>query len=285
MKTFIPEALASGFSMNEILKFLRDKVSSSEQRYMQREAAGTARPDEMRAAGDIRQRKQDKSLIKAIGGTAAALAPMAMAARGGQAVGAIAGGLMSGEDSRGVEEIGYDEQQLLEYQEPQNEEMQDPRMIEGEERKQLEYKPEGFGRPSGEPLGKGTTDLFRFIDTLVQKGQPPRYAAQRAKRDKRFQGNIQQIEAQFQMPFPDYIEEMYQEQMVKGTPEERMRKAKQERENLRQAQQPKRRPIKEDPRQMDMFDMQRGNDVRSQQMELFQQNQQMLNELMKRLGQ
>ncbi len=269
LKTFIPEALASGFSMNEILKFLREKVSSSEQRYMQREATGTARPDEMRAADDIRQRKQDKSLGKAVAGTAAALAPMAMAGRGAQAL-AVAGGgqLMTGDDSRGMEEIGYEDQELLEYQEPDQEGMQDPRMIEGEERRQLEYKPEGFGEPTGQPFSKGTTELFRFVESLVQQGQPPRFAAERAKRDKRFQGNIQQIEAQFQMAFPDYIEQMYQEMDIKGPPAQRGQRAR-----------------KEDSRQMDMFDQQQGNDVRAQQQQLFMQNQQMLNELMKRLGQ
>ena len=129
----------------------------------------------------------------------------------------------------------------------------------------------------------GATELLRFVRSLVEQGMTPRYAAQRAKRDKRFSSDVQKIEAQFQMPFPDYVEELFQEEMTKGTPEERGVQARKKQENLRQAQQTRRRAPRQDPRQMDMFEQQNNNDTRSQYMELAKQNQEILNNLLNRL--
>lgn len=177
LKSFISSAVAGGYSMNEVLGFLRKKLESpgietERGKLEEGKERGMARPDELASLQRMKQQERGPKLIGNLATAAATLGtPFALKA-------------LQGENS-GIEEV---------KQEPQE-------------------QPEAARRPSPSTPSANFIakhpELGAYLDEKIASGMQPRDAALDAKAKRKFKSSIDQIESDMGQMFEDLISGLF----------------------------------------------------------------------------
>lgn len=183
---FVQRALASGYTIDAAMDFLRNNLGEDNQRQseLQRgQQSGTLRPDEEASLQMINESQQPQKLL----GTAATL--------GGAALG---GGLGAGLGLAG-QALEGNSGQLGQSPDPSGQ-MQQPEQMQEEQSQ---------AQDPLETLSGYSPELVQFIREHIQAGRTPEQAAALARIPGKFEKVVKRIEKDTKENFVDYLQRLF----------------------------------------------------------------------------
>lgn len=195
LKNFIQSSVASGYSMDTILDYLREKAQGNKTPAEDRVASGVGRPDEMASSANIQQGRQPLNTLQALATGGAA---------GGAGAAALGGleALMGGNEQQAIQpsEVmpAEDQSRML----GQRQQMQ---QLEGPPAEQPMQPPEGpisMGSKGQAPMVGNILNLLSSYDqeladvvgAQMGQGADAQQLANHLKKSSRFKGTISQLE-------------------------------------------------------------------------------------------
>jgi hypothetical protein len=195
LKRFIQSSIASGYSLDTILEYLRDKAQGNKTPAEDRVASGMARPDEMASAANLQQGRQPINTLQ----------NMAVAgAAGGAGLAALGGleSLMGGNEQQAIqpsEVMPAEDQGRMLGQQQQMQQLQGP---PPEQPMQAPEGPIPMGSKGQAPMVGNVLNLLASYDqeladvvgAQMGQGADAQQLANYLKKSSRFKGPISRLE-------------------------------------------------------------------------------------------